>query len=514
MPVGKDINAFLDELDRQGVLPTPPAVAMEVLRISQNPSTSIRDVAAVVGKDPALTGKLLKTVNSALFGLPMKVSSIEQAAVILGLRSIRILALSFCLVSDQSRKVHEKFDYQYYWANAFTCAVSARMLMQLITPHLCEDAYACGLLQNIGVLVFQQCAAEDYEKVMESKKDPNRPLTELEEEVFGFSHADVSSRLLSRWGLPELIVRAVRNHHRPEAMDSGEAIGKLVGALYTASLAGQLFCDPHKSVTLARIYEGGTEYLGLSRDRIDGVLQKVQDRVRENLRLFDLDVAEPESFENIQQQTRLELARLGMEAQSELQQATSRQAGLLGDNIRLQDRTLKDPLTALANRAALDERLSQHFANPKSALPVSVLMIDIDTFKQHNDKFGHAVGDQLLIAVAKLIQVHIRQHDLAARYGGDELVVILPQTTLDQAVRIAERIRTSIQKGRLVPGHPDRLTVSIGAACTSDLLAGSAMMGPGELLNEADRQMYAAKDSGRNCTVPALSLDCPVPSES
>jgi len=483
---------------------------MEVLRISQNPSRSIRDVAAVVGKDPALTGKLLKTVNSALFGLPMKVSSIEQAAVILGLRSIRILALSFCLVSDQSRKVHENFDYQYYWANAFTCAVSARMLMELIDPQLCEDAYACGLLQNIGVLVLQQCAAQDYEKVMESKKDASRQLTELEEEVFSFSHADVSGRLLSRWGLPELIVRAIRNHHRPEGTDRSTTIGKLVGALYTASLTGQLFCDPHKSVTLARIYEGGAEYLGLNRDQIDGVLQKVQDRVRENLRLFDLDVVEPGSFEDIQQQTRLELARLGMEAQSELQQAVSREVGLLGDNIRLQDRTLKDPLTKLANRAGLDKRLSQHFENPERAMPVSVLMIDIDTFKHHNDKFGHAVGDQLLVAVAKLIQSHIRQHDLAARYGGDEMVVILPQTMLDQAVSIAERIRVAIQKGPVVPGHPDRLTVSIGAACMTDLPTGA--MKPDELLNQADRQMYAAKDSGRNCTLSALSLDCPVPS--
>jgi diguanylate cyclase (GGDEF)-like protein len=274
-------------------------------------------------------------------------------------------------------------------------------------------------------------------------------------------------------------------------------LGKLIGTLYAGGLTAQLFCDPQKHVALARIYQTGAEYLGLSRDQMDGVLEKVQNRVQESLELFNLDVGAPDSFEQIQQQTRLELARLGMEAQSELQQTVSRQRDLEGNNVRLQEQTLTDHLTGLASRAALDQRLLRDLHERGSDPPLSLLMIDIDQFKHVNDTFGHRAGDQVLAAVGKLIARHTREHDLAARYGGDEFVAVLPGATLEQAVLVAERMRKAIQKTPLVNAFPERVTVSIGAACTIEFEEGETT--PQDLIDLADRRMYEAKESGRNC---------------
>lgn len=161
-----------------------------------------------------------------------------------------------------------------------------------------------------------------------------------------------------------------------------------------------------------------------------------------------------------------------------------------------------DALTGLANRrklltdgvAAVDAAYSRNE-------PLAVLMIDIDHFKRVNDTFGHAVGDTALRAVADLCRAAIRQTDLAARLGGEEFVVVLPNTTEPQALEIAERFRGAVQNYSIAGDDAPtiRLTVSIGIAC----LAPDGRDDFDTLLEEADLALYAAKSQGRNRVVRA-----------
>ncbi|HVY91846.1 MAG TPA: sensor domain-containing diguanylate cyclase [Bryobacteraceae bacterium] len=147
-----------------------------------------------------------------------------------------------------------------------------------------------------------------------------------------------------------------------------------------------------------------------------------------------------------------------------------------------------DSLTGLWNRRAFDEALEREWARAvRNGSGISLLMLDIDHFKEFNDRHGHLVGDDCLRSVGGAVNSAVRATDVVARYGGEEIAVILPETSLEDAVGLAERIRCSIEAGGIV-------TASIGVA-TAD--AGSAGM-PETLVRAADRAMYRAKTGGRN----------------
>lgn len=159
-------------------------------------------------------------------------------------------------------------------------------------------------------------------------------------------------------------------------------------------------------------------------------------------------------------------------------------------NHDLQEQTLTDPLTALKNRRAFDTLLSQEFARfQRSKSPLCLLMVDADHFKAYNDAFGHVAGDHALMFIALAIKSQARAYDHVARYGGEEFCVILPDTELNDALVVAERIRESIKS---INGLRRPMTASIGIAFSEGL--GS----PKRLVELADRAMYLAKQGGRD----------------
>lgn len=205
---------------------------------------------------------------------------------------------------------------------------------------------------------------------------------------------------------------------------------------------------------------------------------------------------------------------------SELAQATARAAKLEAsfaeksrelDTIRdslnkSEQRARTDTLTGLPNRRALEEffRHVQIEAMEQDE-PLSILLIDVDHFKKFNDNYGHGVGDQVLRLVAKALRERVRDNDLPARYGGEELIAVLPQTDLEGCTAIAERIRRTIadcqftrrSTGEVLP----QITVSIGVG---QFQFGESMA---DLIDRCDRALYLAKKLGRNRVVTELELD-------
>ena len=175
---------------------------------------------------------------------------------------------------------------------------------------------------------------------------------------------------------------------------------------------------------------------------------------------------------------------------------------LNADVERIRDESQKDPLTSLANRKHFEHVLAQIIAERASredaggARPFSVLLVDIDHFKQFNDKHGHQIGDDVLRLIAQSLREAVRDGDLAARYGGEEFTVLLPGTDLPGAKSVAENIRTAISRKvlrkRSTGETLGRVSVSIGAAQYEDDEAADA------LIHRVDRLLYAAKQAGRN----------------
>jgi diguanylate cyclase len=154
-----------------------------------------------------------------------------------------------------------------------------------------------------------------------------------------------------------------------------------------------------------------------------------------------------------------------------------------------------DALTGLANRRALDDDLSHRFAESRrTGRPLSVIIGDIDHFKQFNDAHGHQTGDEVLRGVARVLRRTVRDMDLVARYGGEEFAVILPETLVGDAVKSLERMRQAIEVARFRVSQVElRVTMSFGVAQLIDGEEAAA------LVRRADAALYASKDAGRNC---------------
>lgn len=166
----------------------------------------------------------------------------------------------------------------------------------------------------------------------------------------------------------------------------------------------------------------------------------------------------------------------------------------LGNRVNeLKRQTYTDQLTQLFNRRHFDQNLHNEFILSKELnKPLSLLVIDIDYFKQFNDTFGHSNGDKALQAVAKILKKSVRKPHIPCRYGGEEFAVILPNTTLHEANALAERLRESVYQST---AETFKITISVGVSCTNDENFEDLKY----FFEAADLALYSAKENGRNC---------------
>jgi diguanylate cyclase (GGDEF)-like protein len=181
-------------------------------------------------------------------------------------------------------------------------------------------------------------------------------------------------------------------------------------------------------------------------------------------------------------------------------------------NIQLRRQATTDELTGLANRRALFKCLEAEWQRAaRSGSCLSLVMLDLDFFKNYNDAFGHQAGDVVLQKTAALLQLHTRTGDLVARYGGEEFAIVLPETSLDDTHVLTERFRQDIENA----DWPLRVvTASLGVACAQPprnqtTESDDAEKGIADLIARADAALYKAKQSGRNrvCLAPATQSD-------
>ncbi|MEO1252574.1 MAG: GGDEF domain-containing protein [Pseudomonadota bacterium] len=186
--------------------------------------------------------------------------------------------------------------------------------------------------------------------------------------------------------------------------------------------------------------------------------------------------------------------------ESRLEESASEISSLQQSVVAIEAEAMKDPLTGVANRARFDQAIKQFIEEAKaSGEPLSLLLADIDHFKAFNDTWGHQTGDQVLRLVAEVMGGNIRGGDTLARYGGEEFGVILPGARLENAIMLADRIRSAVENRRLKKRRTNEdlgmITLSIGVASLKNADNDDT------LIERADRCLYAAKNAGRNTVV-------------
>jgi len=196
-------------------LPSIPAIYFEIVETLQHPDCSVEAIGELVSRDPGLTAKILQLVNSAFFGFAREVSSARDAVMLLGIGTIRSLALTTHLFS--AFKGEGICPVEQVWKHSMQVARVAREIveMQCGDDTLSEEAFTAGMLHDIGKMILADQMPDRYAELQERAAQEKRPLSDVEEETLGATHADIGAYLLDLWGLPVPLVEAVALHHHP-----------------------------------------------------------------------------------------------------------------------------------------------------------------------------------------------------------------------------------------------------------------------------------------------------------
>jgi len=199
-------------------MPAFPQSVQKILALTRDINCLPKDLVNVIEKDPVMTMKILKVINSAYYSLPNKITSVSQSVVYLGLNTIKNLALSIAAVGMLPRFNTSGFDIQRYLLHSLTTATVARQLCGIYAKGQVDpgDAYIAGLLHDFGKAVFAQFMANEFRQALAMSQDRNIPLHVAELEIIGADHAVVGSMLATKWQFPAHLVECIRDHHTPD----------------------------------------------------------------------------------------------------------------------------------------------------------------------------------------------------------------------------------------------------------------------------------------------------------
>ena len=637
----------LDELKLTGQLPSPTGVGLAILELTRTDDYSMGEVVKTIQTDPALTGRMLRMANSASFAGAHPVTTVGQAAMRIGVRSVRNVALGFTLVSGNRSGACKAFDYGHYWSHSLALAVMAQGLANSLRTVSPADAFTCGLLSGIGTLALASIHSDRYAQMLErARVQGTSDLLLLERETFDLDHCELAAAMLHDWRLPEcftyavaalerrdpitdapdenarrmtVVVRAASKlarwclveaqsdanaakieQIRSELQISAETLARLCDQSHTewiewgkalqiptgsrakadeivAEAARALAVPRDEDVRAASAERKGLRILAVDDDPVslrllehhltrdghhvtravngrqaliialesnpqlvvtdwmmpemDGIElckalrrsneargtyiilltgREDEDRVVE---AFDAGadeyVVKPFNAKILLARVRAGQRMIELREQVERdRQARDRQVAEMAVlNRKLEAAAMTDVLTKLPNRRFAMRKLEEEVnAALTASTSLSVVMIDIDHFKQVNDRFGHDMGDLVLRETAGVLRSTVRKGDSVSRLGGEEFLVICSKATLAQAAMTAERVRSAVAEHVIGFGFDRSVTVSLGVASME-----SGTRNVDELLKAADRRVYGAKAGGRN---QVCSNDPPPPQQA
>ena len=488
-----------DAIAKADNLPSLPAVAIDVVRMTEREDCTLDQLAKCLQRDPAIAAKLLKLSNSSMFNMGQPVTTLQRAAMVLGMKTVKLMSLSFSLAHELPKDGPGHFDHDEYWKRSMVAAVAGRALCRRLGRPHADEAFLCGLFSHIGQLVMSECIGDLYEEVV--RESEGWPDIEVEQRVLGFHHADIAGSLLSTWGLPDLIAGAVAYMHRPEDVPEGldPDTKELIGVMELCTKVVAVLCDEQAGQSLSDLQVACQERYELEQEAVESLIVGLEDGIRETAEMLSIEMDAGLSHEDLIAKAREQIVQISLDTTAELRSATQHADALQHRNAELESQAFTDRLTGLPNRAAFDRKLSEEIdqrMHPGTPRALGLVMIDVDRFKVFNDTHGHVAGDEVLRQVGAVLRRMTRTCDLCARYGGEEFALILPQTTPAHLRVVANRVREAIAAETVVfQGKELSVTASFGGAC---LAVARAASDGSALVRLADTFLYRAKQNGRN----------------
>ena len=227
------MNSVEDIVSQVGSLPPLPDTALKLMRVMNDPRSSMDDIVDAVKYDQAVTGEVLKLCNSAFFGLSRKVTSLNDAMLTLGTVKVLQLVMSVHTNSILSRE-QRGYGLQpgVLWKHSVAVALASSLFAQRIKLSNANLVFTAGLLHDIGKVILNEYVASEFAEIVRRVTDEGTSFGEAEQQVLGFSHEEVGGMIAEKWRLPDAIVRCIRFHHTPGQPDPPDT---LVDTVYLAN---------------------------------------------------------------------------------------------------------------------------------------------------------------------------------------------------------------------------------------------------------------------------------------
>lgn len=474
-------------------LPSPPGIALRVIELAQDPEVDMATTADVIAMDMALSARMLRIANSPLYASRRRIDNLGQALTMLGLNATLSLALGFSMVQGLRRTFGNTALHERIWRRSVVSSLASRVLGQARGLRKPEELMLAGLLQDVGMLALLQVSPERYQLLHAGGPVEPQALIEAERAEFGGDHAEIGAWVARHWHLPEYLCNAI-------ARSEGEADGRepFAACVALSHCVADIWLgeDPAAARDLAQ--ERVQSVLQLDRERFEKVIERIGEMLPEVGALFDVRIQQPEVVESILDQAR-ELSTLRNLRELQEMADARRQADESEHRARhLAEQASRDALTGVYNRHQLGPTLEHEFdIAVRHGWPLSLAFIDLDDFKRVNDVHGHLVGDEVLRNFAQSLQRLLRASDTIARFGGEEFLVILPNTSAEAALAVMQRVLAEtvrVPMAQLESG-PLHITFSAGLATQGD---GRLFDSVDALLKAADNVLYRSKHRGRN----------------
>ncbi len=266
-------------------LPAMPQVASKVLELSSDPNTSAQQLQQIIADDQAMTARILKIANSAMYSCSRKVKTLTEAIVMLGFNSIRSLVVTSAARNlYNTRKTTTGLKERLLWEHSIGVAFACRLLVQERIPALAEEAFLAGLMHDIGKLVLNLRVPEEFDEIVQQVYNENCAFNQTEKQVLGFDHAEVGALLVRKWNLSPVLEDTILQHHNPEAMtvDNPLLLYLDLGNKVCHKLGIGFVDEPDLDINNCL----ANSILGLSPQTFDSVVVRLQETLENEMEIF------------------------------------------------------------------------------------------------------------------------------------------------------------------------------------------------------------------------------------
>jgi len=273
------ISKIINEVQK---LPTLPSVANKVTKLLKDPTCTAIRVSEVIDKDPSLTIRVLRLVNSAFYSIRSEVTNVRHAVALLGFKTITQMVITISVFDVFKGGYGREFDREGFWKHSIGCAVISQKIAQLTDYAGVDDCFTAGLLHDIGKVVVDQYLHEEMEKVIKLTQEHDISFADAEKEIMGINHADIGGQVVENWKIPIPIMVAVKYHHNVlEERGNTENARNLIVDIVRLS---DIICKREKigytgDSIMPEITEDLYSGLDINKEAIDKVIESGRDEI-------------------------------------------------------------------------------------------------------------------------------------------------------------------------------------------------------------------------------------------